>query len=372
MISDMELVYVSPFAFRPESGTPYHLPVALSKYLHVNYIHPLFSFKQWVDWRRQFAPEGKGIRIVTPVAPGGLRFVPRRRRQKLLKYFVPLILHRLKPILSERYILWLSRDELCLYLHRRLRPALTCYHRLDDYTAMDPSFASWDLALEQIADLIFVVSPHLQAQHRARGREAHLLPNGVDLSFFAKALDRQTSVPADLAVIPTPRIGFIGYLILKWIDVDLIFEAATQRPDWSFVLIGPKIAWKPVDVPPNVYLLGARPYTQLPSYLKGLDVCLVPFKQNAITDGASPLKLYEYLAAGRAVVSTPVPDLPTFEGVVWCACDSAGFVSAIEEALSVAHDPHEQRRRLDAVAPHSWDARAQAVMAHLRQVMSID
>jgi UDP-galactopyranose mutase len=369
----MHLLHVGHIAFRPESGTPYHLSVALAQHVPVTYLNPPLSFSRWFYLKRQPFSRDRGVKVLSPVLPGELRFLPRRQRQAPLHYLALLLtMPCIKSLRRQCTVLWVSNSALAVPLYRWLRPTLTCYHRLDDFGAMDPALKPLEHTLEEIADIIYVVSPHLQAQHRARGREAHLLPNGVDLSLFAKALDCQTSVPADLAVIPAPRIGFIGCLTNKWIDFDLMFAAATQRPDWSFVLIGPKVSWKPAGVPPNVYLLGARPYTQLPSYLKGLDVCLVPFKQNAITDGASPLKLYEYLAAGRAVVSTPVPDLPTFEGVVWCAHDSAGFVSAIEEALSVAHDPHEQRRRLDAVAPHSWDARAQTAMAHLRQVMGIE
>jgi glycosyltransferase involved in cell wall biosynthesis len=234
---------------------------------------------------------------------------------------------------------------------------------------MDPALINLEYELEKISDIIFVVSPHLQKQHKQRGRETILLPNAVDTTFFAKALHEETCIPADLRDIPSPRIGFVGLATPKWVDIELMLEIARHRPNWSLVLIGPKLSWHPPALSPNVYLLGKRPYRLLPHYLKGLDVCLVPFKNNAITHGASPLKLYEYLAAGQAVVSTPVPDLPAFEGVVWCAEDAPSFIRAIEEALTVAHNPQEQRRRLEAVAPHSWEARAQTVLDHLTRAM---
>jgi glycosyltransferase involved in cell wall biosynthesis len=179
-----------------------------------------------------------------------------------------------------------------------------------------------------------------------------------------RLLMRQPSSLPIWGNLPAPRIGFVGWVTPRWIDVDLILQVARSRPEWSIVIIGSVSRHVP-SFPSNVYLLGKRPYHLLPHYLKGLDVCLVPFKNNAITRGASPLKLYEYLAAGRAVVSTPVPDLPAFEGVVWCAEDAPNFIRAIEEALTVAHDPQEQRRRVEAVAPHSWEARAQTVIQHL-------
>lgn len=366
----MQLFHVGHVPFRPEWGTPYHLSVALAGHMPVAYINPPLSFSQWAVLRRQPFITRSEVRVISPVLPGALRFLPRRWRKKPLRTLtLPIILHQLRHVASDQLVLWVSNSELALWLHQRLRPALTCYHRLDDFGAMDPSLAPLERALEQIADIIFVVSPHLQAQHRARGREAHLLPNGVDTAFFARALEEETPIPADLQAIPAPRIGFIGHLTPRWIDFELMMVAAEQRPNWSFVMIGPKVSWQPDCLPPNFYLLGARPYAQLPQYLKGLDVCLVPFKQNAITDGASPLKLYEYLAAGRAVVSTPVPDLPTFEQVVWCVRDVEGLVQAVEQALPVAHDPLEQRRRVEAVAPHSWEARAQMVVKYLTRAL---
>ncbi|MCS7065880.1 MAG: hypothetical protein NZL85_06330, partial [Fimbriimonadales bacterium] len=133
------------------------------------------------------------MRVISPVLPGALRFLPRRWRKKPLRTLtLPIVLHQLRHVASDQLVLWVSNSELGLWLHRRLRPALTCYHRLDDFGAMDPSLAPLERALEQIADIIFVVSPHLQAQHRARGREAHLLPNGVDTAFFARALEEET------------------------------------------------------------------------------------------------------------------------------------------------------------------------------------
>jgi glycosyltransferase involved in cell wall biosynthesis len=306
------------------------------------------------------------VEVVSIALPGGLRFLPRRWRLMLI---VPLILRRLKGIDRDELVLWVSISNLSLPLYRLLRPRLTCYHRVDDFGAMEPSLMSLEDSLEKIADIIFVVSPNLQKQHQARGREAILLPNAANLTLFAKALHGETCPPSDLESIPHPRIGFVGWVNPKWIDVDLIMQVACLHPEWSIVLIGGVSRHVP-PFPSNVFLLGKRPYHLLPHYLKGLDVCLVPFKNNAITHGASPLKLYEYLAAGRAVVSTPVPDLSAFEGVVWCAEDAPSFIRAIEEALAVAHDPQEQRRRVEAVAPHSWEARAQTVIQHLEAMLN--
>lgn len=369
----MVIVHAGHVMLRPDRGTPYHLSVTLAQYVPVIYLNPLMSLTDWLRWRRQSVHWRKAetnIQVLSVLAPGGLRFLPRRWRSPLktaLEMWRSLI--HLRQIETKQLVLWVSNSELALWLHRKLRPALTCYHRLDDFGAMDPALQHLEQSLEQIADLIFVVSPFLQKQHQRNGREAILLPNAVEAAFFASALRASTLVPHDLAKIPPPRIGFVGWLCPKWIDIELLLELARRRPSWSFVMIGHEVAWHPRDLPPNFHLLGQRPYHQLPAYLKGLDVCLVPFKDNAITLGASPLKLYEYLAAGRAVVSTPVPDLPQFTEVVWCARDVEEFVRCIEEALPVAHDPVLQQRRLEAIAPHTWEARAEFALQHIQNAL---
>jgi glycosyltransferase involved in cell wall biosynthesis len=368
----MRILHVGHVPFQPESGTPYHLSMALARHIPVTYLNPPLPFSRWLrthHWRSQ-RDKSAHLEVISVVLPGELRFLPRRWRKKPQQILsLACILRRLRQIDSDSLVLWVSNSDLAPLLHRLLRPALTCYHRLDDFGAMDPALINLEYELEKISDIIFVVSPHLQVQHEQRGRQAILLPNAVDTTFFAKAFDERTPIPADLSNLPAPRIGFVGWVTPRWINIELILEIARRCPNWSLVLIGPKVSWHPPALPPNVYLLGKRPYRLLPHYLKGLDVCLVPFKNNAITHGASPLKLYEYLAAGRAVVSTPVPDLPAFKGVVWCAEDVAGFIDAIEEALTVAHDPQEQRCRLEAVAPHSWAARAQTVLEYLGKAM---
>jgi glycosyltransferase involved in cell wall biosynthesis len=358
----MRILYVGSLPFEPESGTPYHLSVALARHVLVTYLNPPLSVSSWLRYRHILQRLTPAVEVVSVILPRQLRFLPRRLRPKLI---LPVMLRRLGSIDPKELVLWVSISSLSVPLYRRLQPTLTFYHRLDDFGAMNPSLIDVENQLESISDVIFVVSPNLQQQHRARGREAVLLPNAVDLELFAKTLDGQTRPPSDLQSIPPPRIGFVGTFSPDWIDVDLVAEIARRRVDWSVVIIGSVWKKEVPSLPPNVYVMGKRPYFQLPQYLSGLDVCLVPFKNNPITHGASPLKLYEYLAAGRAVVSTPVPDLPAFETVVWCAEDVPSFIRAIQEALTVAHDPYEQRRRVEAVAPHSWDARARTLIQHL-------
>lgn len=369
----MILVHVGHVMYRPESGTPYHLSRALSKYFSVVYINPIAGLWQWYQWHSRMKMLGilrENVRVVTPVAPGGLRFLPRSWRKLPIQTLTLFQLVRLfRQLRNQQTILWVSNSELALRLHAILRPTLTCYHRLDDFGAMDPNLAELELALERIADIVFVVSPHLIPHHQSRGRQAILLPNAVSAEMFSTALNPTTPIPEDLLAIPEPRIGFIGWITPKWVDIELIFAVAQNNPHWHFVLVGPCVNWHPTVMPQNVHHLGVRPYHQLPHYLKGMNVCLLPFKKNGITKGASPLKFYEYLAAGRAIVSTYVPEVDYFDKLVWQADTPEEFSQAIHDALKNAHDPVLQQKRVQAIQPHTWEVRAEQVYQHINKYL---
>jgi glycosyltransferase involved in cell wall biosynthesis len=261
--------------------------------------------------------------------------------------------------------------ELTLPLRRALKVEILCYHRLDDYAVLLPKDRPLERAIEAKADLLFVVSMPLQEQYARQGRKAILLPNGVDLAHFSQALNEKTEVPKDLASLPSPRIGFVGLVDPLWVDTELLVSLARARPDWSVVVIGDTKKWRvPTDAPKNLHILGPRPYARVPHYLKGMDVCLVPFRNNAVSQAASPLKLYEYLAAGRAVVSAPVPDLAFLGSVVRSAQNRDEFLIAIEEVLPLAHDPTEQKQRLEVAAQHSWQQRAQVALGWIEKALT--
>lgn len=318
------------------------------------------------------AINGLNMKVVTPVLPITFRFLPRRLRRKLIALLATLQVHRqIVEDLKEPLVLWSYLNELTIALRRRLKPALLCYHCLDDFAVLLPKERYLEKMIENLADLLFVVSPTLQQRYAIQGRQAFLLPNGVDVDHFAQALSPDTCVPEDMANLSSPRIGFVGTVDPAWVDTEILLQIAQARPDWSVIIIGHLVNWyQPKKLPPNCFFLGARPYQTIPAYLKGLDVCLIPFKDNAITRSASPLKLYEYLAAGRAVVTSPVPDQLNFSPVTWLAQTTEEFLRAIEEALKVANDYREQQRRLSIVSQHSWQQRAKTALSHVQHALA--
>ena len=143
--------------------------------------------------------------------------------------------------------------------------------------------------------------------------------------------------------MPKPRLGFYGVIDERF-DTELLAKAAEMRPDWSFVMVGPVVKISDEDLPkrPNIHYLGPKTYAELPAYLSGWDVALMPFAMNESTQFISPTKTPEYLAGGKPVVSTPIKDVVRHYGElegVKIASTAEEFVAACEEALKLAHDP---------------------------------
>ncbi|HYV17884.1 MAG TPA: glycosyltransferase [Verrucomicrobiae bacterium] len=240
------------------------------------------------------------------------------------------------------------------------RERCVIYHCVDEYTAFSgvvkQAIGPMEEDLTRRAEVVFTSSERLGDERRRLNANVHFVPHGVDLDHFGRALDPTLPVPADLRDVPGPVIGFFG-LIADWVDLDLVRAAALARPQWSFVLIGKlATAAEVLGGVPNVRLLGQKPYASLPSYCRGMDVGIIPFRTNTLTVRANPLKLREYLAAGLPVVSTPLPEVARYEGLVRLAGDLDGFLRAIEAGLE-ARSAEADRARAESMRGESWEAR---------------
>ncbi|MBC9033888.1 UDP-galactopyranose mutase [Sphingomonas sp. JC676] len=209
------------------------------------------------------------------------------------------------------------------------------------------------------ADLVFTGGYSLYEAKRGRHGNIHPFPSSVDVAHFAAARG-QIEDPADQAGLPGPRFGFYG-VVDERMDLELLAHLADARPDWSVVIVGPVVKIDSADLPqrPNLHYLGGKTYGELPAYLSGWDVALMPFAINESTRFISPTKTPEYLAAGRPVVSTPITDVirhyGKVEGVSIAGTPDA-FVEACNAALAVAQGPDTWRTDADALlARMSWD-----------------
>jgi glycosyltransferase involved in cell wall biosynthesis len=268
------------------------------------------------------------------------------------------------------YVAWYYTP-MALQFTRHLRPAVTVYDCMDELSAFAgaPSgLVEAERALLRRADLVLTGGHSLYLAKRDLHRNVHEFPSSVDVPHFASA--RQPSAdPSDQADIPRPRIGFFGVLDER-LDRELLASIAAQRPDWHFIMIGPLARIGRSDLPSaaNVHYLGAKKYAELPGYISGWDVAMLPFARNEATTYISPTKTPEYLAAGKPVVSTSIADVVRpygDEGLVRIADAPEDFVAAIGFAL--ADRAEVWLPRADAfLANMSWDTTWARISERLR------
>ena len=305
------------------------------------------------DEVRMDVHRANGVTIAVPRFPEGL---PPAEQAALQEGLLKELLERHD---VRDYVLWFYTP-MALQLTERLTPLAVVYDCMDElsaFAAAPPEMRAAEEALLRRADLVFTGGRSLYEAKRDRHRSVHLFPSSVDVSHFAQAR-QPAGEPRRRTPALRPRLGFVG-VIDERLDVDLLAEIARLRPDWQFVMVGPvtKIDESVLPRARNIHYLGAQAYEDLPSYLAGWDVALLPFARNEATRFISPTKTPEYLAAGLPVVSTSIADVvhPYGEaGLVHIADDAEDFVRACEAAM--AEDGRERQRRADQfLTEMSWD-----------------
>ena len=276
----------------------------------------------------------------------------------------PLLATLLEP--GERPIVWFYTP-MALPLLPELQPSLVVYDCMDELTAFKSppkQLLQRETALLNLADLVFAGGPSLYEAKRERHANAHCFPSSVDVRHFERALEREASHRLQQD-IPHPRLGFYGVIDERF-DCVLIAAIAAAHPDWQVVLVGPVVKIDPAHLPrrPNIHYLGQQGYDDLPAFLAGWDVCLLPFALNQATRFISPTKVLEYMAAELPIVSTPIADVERPHGhVVAIARAPAAFVAACEAAL--AQDAAAREVMLATmraiVAGTSWEVTANAM-----------
>lgn len=257
------------------------------------------------------------------------------------------------------FVLWYWTP-MMLAFTKHLAPAATVFDCMDELSAFAGAPAAIlreESALIHRADLLFTGGASLYEAKRKKHPRVHAFPSSVDAAHFGRARII-TSEPADQRALPHPRIGYFG-VIDERIDLDLLDVLAKSQPSWQLVMIGPTAKIDPADLPrhPNIHYLGMKAYAELPDYLSGWDVAMLPFARNDATRYISPTKTPEYLAAGRPVVSTSIRDVvkPYGEmGLVHVGDTPEEFFEAVTAAL--AEDGDERQRRVDEMlVDRSWD-----------------
>lgn len=248
-----------------------------------------------------------------------------------------------------------------------------CMDQLSAFRFADPALAEREAALMARADVMFTGGYSLFEAKRANHASIHAFPSAVDTRHFAAARGN-IAVPADQAPLSSPCLGFYG-VIDERIDLALMAAVASARPHWQIVMIGPVAKIDPASLPQaaNIHWLGERSYDELPAYLSGWDVALMPFAINEATRFISPTKTPEYLAAGCPVVSTPIVDVKRDYGSmkgVFIADGAAAFVAACEAALALPVAGPWRDEADSLLAATSWDRTFESMKAQIAAVAS--
>ncbi|TCU13567.1 glycosyl transferase family 1 [Rhizobium azibense] len=276
-----------------------------------------------------------------------------------LKGIRPQVLWTYSPMTTEFYDL--DRFKLCVY------------HAVDDVKTQPgvprEAIEKAESVLSREADLIFVTAPNLYNLHKPLNKETHYFSNVADYRHFNQALREDLDIPEDIALIPGPRIGFVGAISSYKLDFEMIKTIAERRPQWSFVFVGEIGEGDPLDDSSalegvkNLHFLGGKSYTSLPAYLKAMDVVLLPNKINEYTRSMFPMKFFEYLSSGRPVVSTELPALSEYTSVAAFCKTTDEFEGAIDAALQ--GNVADLEERLAIAREQTYEIRTQKMMAHV-------
>jgi len=296
-----------------------------------------------------------GIKLLVPLLPQGMAGAEADAAQRavLARHFAEIGI--------ERPILWYY-NPLAPMFADDLRAAAVVYDCMDELSAFrgaPPHLVAHERALMERADLVFTGGVSLYEAKRDLHPNVHAFPSSVDVPHFAQARGAVAEAE-DQVGLPRPRLGFFGVVDERF-DIDLLRAMAGMRPDWQFVIVGPVVKIDPAMLPqgPNIHYMGMRGYADLPRYLSGWDVAVMPFAMNESTRFISPTKTPEFLAAGRPVVSTPVRDVVrTYgdPGLVQIAATPEEFVAACERALGEEGRSGRWLAEVDrTLADMSWD-----------------
>lgn len=305
-------------------------------------------------------------------------FGPRWRQQINRRLLLPLIKKAVRKLEMCDPLIWtyLPTDT-TLNMIRLLRTArsVIVYYCIADFSQLTPYHAQLrqsERSLIEMSDLVFTQNNEL-AKHCAQWNSTvHIFPFGVNLQAFplesrenGHALDEETI--RLLRSLPRPIIGYVGGLH-KHVDFDLLIQMARDRTQWSWLFVGPKQTdIKELSSLPNVHIFGQQPHQHLVLYIREFDVCIVPYKLNSYTETVLPTKINEYLAVGKPVVSTDLPNVREFNDkhrvLITTTTTPADFLNAIEKALSAPNDAATRSRRRAVAALADWPSRLEKMSA---------
>jgi glycosyltransferase involved in cell wall biosynthesis len=246
-----------------------------------------------------------------------------------------------------------------------------CMDELSKFKGAPPELVRRESELLSIADVVFAGGPKMAKSKRRFNANCYSFGCGVDIKHFRKSRHARTKVARDVAHFTGPVLGYVG-VVDERVDYDLLAKLADYNPGWNVAVVGPSIKVDPADFPKraNLHFLGGRDYSQLPTYAKAFDVCMMPFAKNEATEFINPTKALEYMATGTPIVSTDVEDVVLqFSHVVSIATTHEEFIAACEQSIEQP-DVARIRAGIEMAKNNSWESIVAQLEKHVEDVLT--
>ena len=286
-----------------------------------------------------------------------------------------LINHLIVSMKINQYFSWYYTP-MALPFTEHLTPEFVVFDCMDELSAFKfapPELKMREKQLLEKADVVFTGGHSIYEAKKDQHSNIHPFPSSIDKNHFGLAREIKKE-PEDQKRIPHPRFGFAG-VIDERLDIDLVAQAAAAKPDWHFVMIGPVVKIDPATLPdlPNIHYLGGKDYKELPKYIAGWDVAIIPFAMNESTKYISPTKTPEYLAGGKPVISTPITDVVRPYGVnnlVHIAATAEEFIKCGEKELKKRSRKTWLNKVDNFLAGNSWDRTWSQMVRQIENIFS--
>jgi len=278
-----------------------------------------------------------------------------------------------------RPILWLSKPNMH-HLSGRFGEKMTIYHVVDEYLAYTDvtpeKRREGSLTEEKMlrkADLVIVVSKSLYQSKSAFNKQTHVVPNAVDYQAYETVLNKKLIEPDDVAPIPRPIAGYSG-LISNRLNIELMIKIAQENTEWSLVMIGRidrtgcKKGIANLLQLPNVFYLGLKDIAEVPRYVHEFDVCILPYRENDETKNLSALKLYDYMATGKPIVTSRFPEAFNYSEIISICGSKQDFIKSINDAVKEGGNALAAERKQVATA-NTWDSRTEQISGLIEEIL---
>ncbi|MFA5388590.1 MAG: glycosyltransferase [Candidatus Omnitrophota bacterium] len=376
-----DIICVSTSDWGCSWGSKQHLMSRLSannRVFYVEYQSNLLHLFKRGYWKKLLNAFGKisklneNLFIYTPpfyLLPWGYYFRFVNKLNQALLYSA--MMKEMKKIGFDPSIAWVY-PPIAIDLVKYMKGIFLVYHCIADFSIEKRNLLRrhttirMEDELAKLSDLLFALTKTLCIRYSKLNKNVVFFPSAVDIELFNK-IPMEQELPKDIKDIKKPIIGLVGYLDDRVLDIDILEHMSLEKPDWSLVLIGPILrgsrSFSKLQKIRNVHFLGPKTHLDIPSYVRFFDVCLIPYQKNKFMENVSPLKLYEYLALGKPVVSTDFSEEVRGIDDIFVAKDKEDFIRCIKKALESKSEADPIKRRKDIASKNSWDARMGLVLS---------